>query len=96
MNVQRMYAIEDKIAFRHDPFMLHQTNAATFYYEDPAPDARFTFGSAYNTSLVGLYMQRVLGDMMLYYNLPSKLTLLPLSLSLPSPSVLFILTLFCS
>eukprot|EP00026_Physarum_polycephalum_P002197 Phypoly_transcript_02202.p1 GENE.Phypoly_transcript_02202~~Phypoly_transcript_02202.p1 ORF type:complete len:872 (+),score=170.46 Phypoly_transcript_02202:200-2815(+) len=70
MMIQRMYALEDKIAFRHDPYMLHQTNAATFLYEDPTPDARFGFGSTYNTSLVGLFVQRIVGDMLLYYSLP--------------------------
>jgi hypothetical protein len=71
MALQRMYAIQDKIGFRNDPFMMHQTNAATFLYNDPTPDARFAFGSSYNTSLIALFMQRVAGDLMLYYNLPS-------------------------
>jgi hypothetical protein len=89
MTMQRMYAIEDLIAFRHDPYMLHQTNAAQFNYEDPTPDSRFKLGSNYNTSLVALFMQRVVGDLMLYYSLPSKFPL-------PPPLLFLLLSLFWS
>jgi hypothetical protein len=64
MDLQRMYGVQDKIGFRHDPFMLHQANGATFSYDDPVK------GATWNTSLIALWMERVVTEMMTYYSLP--------------------------
>jgi len=64
MAIQTMYGIEDKIGFRHDPFMLHQANAATFSYKDPVA------GKTRNVSLVSLWIERVVDELMTYFNLP--------------------------
>jgi len=64
MAIQRMYGVQDLIAFRHDPFMMHQTNGATFSFTDS------TTGTTYDTSLIALFMQRVIDEIISYYNVP--------------------------
>ena len=68
---ERLLATQLMVAFRWDPYMMHQTNAFKFTYNDPTPNPHFNFGSSYDTSMVALWMQRVLGDMLSFYNLPS-------------------------
>lgn len=63
-SIQTMYAIQDKIAFRHDPFMFHQANGATFLYDDPVA------GIVHNVSLISLWAERVVDQLLSYYTLP--------------------------
>ncbi len=86
MVIQKMYGVQDKIAFRHDPFMMHQvshslfhslckylslilmqTNGYSFVYDDPIS------GTTHNASLISLFMERIINEMMTYFNLPSML-----------------------
>jgi hypothetical protein len=80
MTTEIMYGVEFLVAFRHDPFMLHQTNAVHFLYDDPVA------GYTHNTSLVALFVTRVVNSMMQLFSLPSKYPFLPPSpFSLPPP-----------
>jgi hypothetical protein len=65
MAIQTMYAVQDKIAWRHDPFMLHQANGATFVYNDP-----FYGGVPRNVSLISLWMERAVKELMTYFSIP--------------------------
>jgi len=64
MLIQQMYAIQDKVGFRHDPFMFHQANAATFSYADPVA------GVTHDVSLISLWTGRVATQLVSYFNLP--------------------------
>lgn len=80
MTIQRLYGVQDMISFRHDPFMMHQTNAATFTFADTLK------GTTYNTSLIALFIERVLDEVITYYNLPSMCP--PLNIFLRSIAVI--------
>jgi len=64
MAVQKMYGIQDKVAFRQDPFMFHQANAMAFSYNDPVA------GKSHNVSLISLWMERVVNELMSYFSMP--------------------------
>jgi len=64
MVIERVYGIQDKVAFRHDPFMMHQANGGVFLYDDPI------LGVTHNCSLISLWTSRVIAEMLTYYNLP--------------------------
>jgi len=70
-NFEQIFAIQtkemvaDKLAFRHDPFMLHQANAMIFPYSDP-----FHGGTVRNVSMISLFMERSALEMASYYTYP--------------------------
>ena len=64
MSYQTVYAIQDKVAWRQDPFMFHQANAMTFSYDDPVA------GITHNVSLISLWAGRVVDELMSYFSLP--------------------------
>jgi len=64
MSLQTMYAIQNKVIFKHDPFMMHQANGATFSYNDPVA------GETHDVSLITLWMGRVVDEMVSYFSLP--------------------------
>eukprot|EP00026_Physarum_polycephalum_P003031 Phypoly_transcript_03040.p1 GENE.Phypoly_transcript_03040~~Phypoly_transcript_03040.p1 ORF type:complete len:833 (+),score=110.97 Phypoly_transcript_03040:44-2542(+) len=64
MQIQLAYALEFQLAFRHEPFMLHQANGRSFTYNDPVA------GVTRSISLVTLFTDRVVRKLASYYNLP--------------------------
>jgi len=64
MTIQLTYGLEDKLAFRHDPFMLHQANGRFFSYDDPVA------GITHNVSFITLFTDRVVRKMITYYAMP--------------------------
>jgi len=64
MTIQLTYGLADQLAFRHDPFMMHQANGRYFSYDDPVA------GITHNVSLLTLFTDRVVQKVMSLYNLP--------------------------
>jgi hypothetical protein len=60
------YAMEKKTGFRHDAFMFHQANVRFFEYKDPFS------GKSRSVSLMTLWMERVMEQLVAIYDLPSK------------------------